>query len=58
MAQRLNIAVLLLHHDRKGSATPGDMDRVRGASAISGAARVMLTLTTMSVEEGDTRSAV
>jgi hypothetical protein len=53
LAKRLGIAVLILHHDRKGSSTPGDMDRVRGASAISGAVRVMLTLTTMSAEEAD-----
>jgi len=53
LAKRLRIAVLILHHDRKGSSTPGDMDRVRGASAISGAVRVMLTLTTMSMEEAD-----
>jgi hypothetical protein len=53
MAKRLNIAVLILHHDRKGTSTPGDMDRVRGASAISGAVRVMLTLTTMSTEEAE-----
>jgi hypothetical protein len=53
LAQRLNIAVLILHHDRKGNNAPGDMDRVRGASAISGAVRVMLTLTTMSVEEAE-----
>jgi hypothetical protein len=53
MAQRLGIAVLILHHDRKGNNAPGDMDRVRGASAISGAVRVMLTLTTMSAEEAE-----
>jgi len=53
LAKRLNIAVVILHHDRKGSSAPGDMDRVRGASAISGAVRVMLTLTTMTEEEGD-----
>jgi hypothetical protein len=53
MAQRLGIAVLILHHDRKGNNTPGDMDRVRGASAISGAVRVMLTLSTMSGEEAE-----
>lgn len=53
MAKRLNIAVLILHHDRKGMNAPGDMDRVRGASAISGAVRVMLTLTTMSAEEAE-----
>jgi hypothetical protein len=53
LAKRLNIAVLILHHDRKGSGAPGDMDRIRGASAISGALRVILTLTTMSPEEAD-----
>jgi len=53
LAQRLGIAVLLLHHDRKGNNAPGDMDRMRGASAIAGAVRVMLTLTTMSQEEAE-----
>lgn len=54
LAQRLDMAVLILHHDRKGTSTPGDMDRVRGASSISGAVRVMLTLTTMTTEEAGT----
>lgn len=53
LAKRLNIAVLLLHHDRKGNNAPGDMDRLRGASAITGAVRVLLTLTTMSAEEAE-----
>lgn len=53
LAKDLGIAVLILHHDRKGNNAPGDMDRVRGASAISGAVRVMLTLTTMTAEEAD-----
>ena len=53
MAKRLNIAVMVLHHDRKGNNTPGDMDRMRGASAVSGAVRVALTLSTMSQEEAD-----
>jgi hypothetical protein len=53
LAKRLHIAVLILHHDRKGNSNPGDMDRVRGASAISGAVRVMLTLTTMSEDEAN-----
>lgn len=53
MAQRLGIAILILHHDRKGNNAPGDMDRMRGASAITGAVRVMLTLTTMSQEEAE-----
>jgi hypothetical protein len=53
LAKRLNIAVMLLHHDRKGMSTPGDMDRMRGASAVSGAVRVGLTLSTMSQEEAE-----
>ena len=53
LAQRLGIAVLLLHHDRKGNNAPGDMDRLRGASAITGAVRVLVTLTSMSVEEAE-----
>lgn len=53
MAKRLDIAIMVLHHDRKGTSAPGDMDRMRGASAITGAVRVMLTLTTMSQEEAE-----
>jgi hypothetical protein len=53
LARRLNIAVLLLHHDRKGNNAPGDMDRLRGASAISGAVRVLVTLTSMSEADAE-----
>ena len=53
LAQRLGISVMILHHDRKGNNAPGDMDRLRGASAITGAVRVMLTLSTMSNEEAE-----
>lgn len=53
LAQRLNMSVLLLHHDRKGNNAPGDMDRLRGASAITGAVRVLMTLTSMSTEEAE-----
>lgn len=55
MAQQYRCAILLCHHARKGSsATPGDPDTLRGASAIVGAARVVLTLTVMSEEEAKT----
>jgi hypothetical protein len=40
-----------LHHTRKGPATPGDPDQIRGASSIVAAARVAMTLTVMSEEE-------
>jgi AAA domain-containing protein len=55
VAIKRNIAVILLHHARKGSgSSPGDPDTVRGASAIASAARIVLTLTVMSSEEADT----
>lgn len=50
MAQAKNVAVLLLHHARKGAAA-GDMDGARGASSIVGAARIHLTVATMTREE-------
>lgn len=51
MAVRHKCAVLVLHHSRKGIGDPGDPDSLRGASAIVGAARVVLTLNVMSKEE-------
>lgn len=49
LAIKHNIAVVILHHTRKGSTTsPGDPDIARGASAIIGAARIVLTTTGMS----------
>lgn len=49
LAVKYNMAVIILHHTRKGSATsPGDPDIARGASAIIGAVRIAVTLTTMS----------
>jgi RecA-family ATPase len=46
LAVKYSIAVLVLHHTRKGSgASPGDPDAARGASAIIGAVRIALTLT-------------
>lgn len=47
-----NIAVVVLHHTRKGSNTsPGDPDIARGASAIIGAVRIALTLIGMSEDD-------
>jgi hypothetical protein len=51
MAARHNCSVLVLHHSRKGVGDPGDPDSLRGASAIVGAARVVLTINVMSKEE-------
>lgn len=54
MAVRHNMAVVLLHHARKGAGDPGDPDTLRGASSIVGAARVVLTLAVMTKEEAET----
>jgi hypothetical protein len=53
LAVEFNIAIDLLHHDRKGGADPGDADRARGASALVDAARLDYTLTTMSEDEAN-----
>ena len=44
LAVEHDIAVVILHHTRKGGASPGDPDSARGASAIIGAVRIALTL--------------
>ena len=51
MAVEYGMAVVILHHARKGIGTPGDPDSLRGASSIVGAARVALTLNVMTEEE-------
>jgi hypothetical protein len=52
LAIRFNMAVVVLHHTRKGAGqSPGDPDSARGASAIIGAVRVAVTLTTMSEDD-------
>jgi hypothetical protein len=42
-----------VHHTRKGALPPGDPDAAHGASAIIGAARIVLTLLTMSEEDAE-----
>lgn len=54
VAQARNIAIVIVHHARKGPQSPGDPDTLRGASAVVGAARVVLTCTVMSEEEAGT----
>lgn len=51
LAVEFDMAVILIHHTRKGALTPGDPDMVRGASATVGASRIVLTLTGMSEED-------
>lgn len=52
-ARETNAGVVVLHHDRKGVGVAGDVDRMRGASALQGAARIVLTLTRMTEEEAE-----
>jgi hypothetical protein len=51
LAHKYDIAVDFVHHQRKGSVEPGNADRGRGASATKDAARLVYTLTTMSLDE-------
>jgi AAA domain len=52
MAVEFEMAVVVLHHTRKGAGqSPGDPDAARGASAIIGAVRVAVTATTMSEDD-------
>jgi RecA-family ATPase len=46
-----NIAVLVVHHTRKGVAVPGSLEAARGASSLGGSVRVALTLTGMTEDE-------
>ena len=51
LAREFDLALGVLFHTRKGTATPGDPDQIRGASSIVGAARVALTVNVMTDEE-------
>jgi hypothetical protein len=51
LAVKYAMAVVVLHHARKGIGDPGDPDTLRGASSIVGAARVVLTLNVMTEDE-------
>lgn len=53
LAKEHDLGIVLLHHTRKGAASPGDPDSMRGASSIVGAARVALTLNVMTDEEAE-----
>ena len=54
LARKHNCAILIVHHSRKGSGdAKGDMDMIRGAGAIIGAARVGLTCCVMTEKEAE-----
>lgn len=57
LAVRYDIAVVLLHHTRKGSTgIAGNPDIARGASSVIGAARVVVTVSVMTEQEADSFS--
>lgn len=53
LATSHDMAVIIVHHARKGAsqAAPGDPDTLRGASSIVGAARIVLTVAAMTEED-------
>jgi hypothetical protein len=56
IADRTGCAINLVHHTRKAGpgangSTPGDLDTARGASSLTGAARIAHTLLTMSPKD-------
>jgi hypothetical protein len=51
LAAKYNIGIDAPHHVAKGDADPGNADKGRGASSLKDAARLVKTLTAMSVEE-------
>jgi hypothetical protein len=54
LAKRHKVAVLLIHHSKKGTAqVAGDADTLRGASSIVGAARIVLTVVQMTKDEAE-----
>jgi hypothetical protein len=53
LAAEFDLAVILVHHSRKGAVTPGDPDVARGASAIIGAGRIVLTIAPMSEQDAE-----
>ena len=56
LAQDRHIAICIVHHLRKGSLVPGDMDAARGASSIVGKVRGGMTLVGMSEVEAEAMS--
>lgn len=53
LAEELAIAVIVIHHTKKGVVVPGNLEAARGGSALGGSIRIGLTLTVMSETEAE-----
>jgi hypothetical protein len=53
IAAEFGMAVVLIHHTRKGALEPGDSDILRGGSSIIGGGRGILTLLPMREEDAE-----
>jgi hypothetical protein len=53
LIEGLDCAADVIHHARKGDASPGDADRSRGASALVDACRLVSTVTRMTKAEAE-----
>lgn len=51
LAVKYDLALVIVHHTRKGAAVAGDMDAARGASSVVGAARIVLTVAGMTEDD-------
>jgi RecA-family ATPase len=54
LAVEFDMAVVLIHHTRKGTIEPGDPDILRGGSAIVGGGRSVFTLLPMAEKDSET----
>ena len=48
LAEDCDLAIIVVHHTRKGVVVPGNLEAARGGGALGGSIRIGLTLTVMS----------
>jgi len=53
LAKKYNMAIVVIAHTRKGPASPGDAQSIRGAGDIVGASRSSFTVCVMTPEEAE-----
>jgi hypothetical protein len=51
ITRHIDAATLLMHHTKKGTVAPGDIDAGRGASSLSGLVRIGFTLVPMTADD-------